>query len=82
MGERGEERSLVVRVRLNAERHNLRSRRSGNLRFLLEREKTVDDGCKCGPVACFVLRLVRTHLYLSFFSGGRVLVFACVCTPM
>ena len=23
-----------------------------------------------------------THQYLSFFSGGRVLVFACVCTPV
>ena len=23
-----------------------------------------------------------THQYLSFFSEGRVLVFACMCTPV
>ena len=38
------------------------------------------DALVGGPVACFVLRVVGTHQYLSFFSGGRVLVFACVCT--
>ena len=50
-----------VRVRRNAERHNLQGRKSGNLRFLLESEKAVDNGCKCGPVACFVLRVEGTH---------------------
>ena len=48
----------------------------------MESEKAVDNGCRCGPVACFVLRVVGTHQYLSFFSGGRVLVFSCVCTPV
>ena len=71
-----------VRVRRNAERHYLWGRRSGNLRFCAESEKAVDNGCRCGPVACFVRRVVGTHQYLSFFSGGRVLVFACVCTPV
>ena len=60
----------------------LRGRRSGNLRFFEESEKAVDNGCRCGPFACFVLRVVGTHQYLSFFSGGRVLVFACVRTPV
>ena len=36
----------------------------------------------CGPVASFVLHVVGTHQYLSFFLGGRVLVFSCVCTPV
>ena len=40
------------------------------------------DALVGGPVACFVLRVVGTDQYLSFFSGGRVLVFACVCTPV
>ena len=30
------------------------------------------DALVGGPVACFVLRVVGTHQYLSFFSGGRV----------
>ena len=54
----------------------------GKLEILVEDEKAVDNGCKSGPVACFVLRVVGTHQYLSFFSGGRFLVFACVCTPV
>ena len=49
----------------------------GKLEVLMESEKAVDNGCKCGPVACFVLRVVGTHHYLSFFSGGRGLVFSC-----
>ena len=40
------------------------------------------DALVGGLVACFVLRVVGTHQYLSFFSGGRVLVFAWVCTPV
>ena len=38
----------------------------------MESKKALDNGCRCGPVACFVLRVLRTHHYLSFFSGGRV----------
>ena len=38
----------------------------------MESEKAVDNGCRCGPVACFVLPVVGTHQYLSFFSGGWV----------
>ena len=71
-----------VRVRQNAEHHYPRGRRSGNLRFFEESEKAVDNECKCGPVAGFVLRVVGTHQYVSFFLGGRVLVFSCVCTPV
>ena len=53
----------------------------GKLEVLMESEKAVDNGCKCGPVACFVLRVVGTHQYLSFFSGGRGLVFSCAWHP-
>ena len=48
----------------------------------MESEKVVDIGCECSPVACLVLRVVGTHQYLSFFSRGRVLFFACMCTPI
>ena len=37
---------------------------------------------RCGLVTCFVLRVVGTHQYLSFFSEERLLVFACMCTPV
>ena len=63
------------------EHHNSAGQKVGKLEVLEEREKAVDNGCKCGPVACFVLRVVGTHQYLSFFSGGRVLVFALCVHP-
>ena len=72
----------MVRVRRNAECHNSVGQKVGKLEVLEESEKVVDNGCRCGPVACFVLSVVGTHQYLSFFSGGRVLVFSCVCTPV
>ena len=39
------------------------------------------DALVGGPVTCFVFRIVGTHQYLSFFSGGRVLVFALCVHP-
>ena len=55
--------------------------KSGKLEVLVDSEKAVDNGCKCGPVACFVFRVVGTHQYLSFFSEVRVLVFALCVHP-
>ena len=71
-----------VRVRQNAKALQSVGQKVGKLEVLEESENAVDNGCMCGPVACFVLRVVGTHQYLSLFLGGRGLVFACVCTPV
>ena len=39
------------------------------------------DAVEGGPVACFILRVVGTHQYLSFFSGGRNYS-SLVCIPV
>ena len=54
-----------VRVRRNAEPHNSAGQKVGKLEVLEESKKVVDNGCRCGPVACFVLRVVGTHQYSS-----------------
>ena len=67
----------MVRVRRNAKALQSVGQKVGKLEVLVESKKAVYNGCRCGPVACFVLRVMGTHQYLSFFSGGRGLVFSC-----